>query len=131
MMSNCSHAPVGMRAVTLNGHRVKTGVTVIQAIQDAYQRLVMPTNLKPGSMSAQRSQYLYDKVREYVCDPRKRDDMCPKPPPASNLSHAAVNLRSQDQPGPSTAIGLVTSLMTVSVGSRMKIMAGNADQSLN
>ena len=62
--------------------------------------------------------------------------MCPKHPPYSNVTHAAVNLRSQDQPGPSTAIDLVhpllkvTSLMTVSVGSRMKIMAGNADQSL-
>ena len=44
---------------------LKSGVT-IQAIQDAYQRLVMPPVLIPSGLSAQRSQYLYDNVREYV-----------------------------------------------------------------
>ena len=82
---------------------LKLGVT-IQAILDAYQRLVMPPVLIPSGLSAQRSQYLYDKVREYVRDPRKKDGFCPKPSLAINLSSAAENVCAQDQPGPSTAI---------------------------
>ena len=82
---------------------LKSGVT-IQAIQDAYQHLVMPPVLMPSGLSAQRSQYLYDKVREYVRDPRKKDDVCPKPSLAITMSNAAENVCPQDQPGPSTAI---------------------------
>ena len=77
---------------------LKSGVT----IQAAYQHLVMPPVLMPSGLSAQRSQYLYDKVREYVRDPRKKDDVCPKPSLAINLSSAAENVCAQDQPGPST-----------------------------
>ena len=82
---------------------LKSGVT-IQATLDAYQRLVMPPVLMPSGLSAQRSQYLYDKVREYVRDPRKKDDVCPKPSLAITMSNAAENVCPQDQPGPSTAI---------------------------
>ena len=88
----------------------------------------MPPVLMPSGLSAQRSHYLYDKVREYVRDPRKKDDVCPKPSLAINLSSAAENVCAQDQPGPSTAIPGHPLLKVMSL--MMKTKAGNADQIL-
>ena len=48
---------------------------------------------------------VYERVREYVCDPQKRDKVCPKPPPGTGPNSGnASSLPESDQPGPSTAI---------------------------
>ena len=104
---------------------LKLGVT-IQTIQDAYQHLVMPPVLIPSGLSAQWSQYLYNKVREYVRDPRKKDGFCPKPSLAINLSSAAENVCAQDHQQPFLAHPLLKVMRLM-----MKTKAGNADQILN
>ena len=58
-----------------------------------------------SGLSLQRSLYLYERVREYVRDPKKRGKVCPKPPPGTGAdSGTASSLPGNDQPGPSTAI---------------------------
>eukprot|EP00731_Ephydatia_muelleri_P016122 Em0009g546a len=58
-----------------------------------------------NGLSLTRSLYLYERVREYVHDPQKRDKVCPKPPPGTGPdSGNASSLPESDQPGPSTAI---------------------------
>ena len=65
----------------------------------------MPPVISPSGLSLQRSLYLYERVREYVRDPKKRDKVCPKPPPGTGAdSGTASSLPGNDQPGPSTAI---------------------------
>ncbi|KAL5493627.1 hypothetical protein EMCRGX_G014833 [Ephydatia muelleri] len=53
---------------------------------------------------------LYEKLREFVHDPKKRDNVCPKPPPSTAGANASCTSRNvplpldNDQAGPSTAI---------------------------
>ena len=84
---------------------LRAGVT-IKDIQEAYQSQVMPPVITPSGLSLMRSLYLYEKVREYVRDPKKRDKVCPKPTPgtAINSSKTPGNVPASDQPGPSNAI---------------------------
>ena len=83
---------------------LRAGVT-IKDIQEAYQSQVMPPVITPSGLSLIRSLYLYERVREYVRDPQKRDKVCPKPPPGTGPdSGNASSLPESDQPGPSTAI---------------------------
>ena len=84
---------------------LRAGVA-IKDIQEAYQSQVMPPVISPSGLSQIRSLYLYEKVREYVHDPKKRDRVCPKPTPgtAINSSETPGNVPDSDQPGPSNAI---------------------------
>ena len=50
----------------------------MEDIQNAFQSQVMPPVIKPKGLSLQWSQYLFDKVREYVHDPTKKD-VSPRP----------------------------------------------------
>ena len=83
---------------------LRAGVA-IKDIQEAYQSQSMPPVISPNGLSLTRSLYLYEKVREYVCDPKKRDRVCPKPTPgtAINSSETPRNVPHSDQPGPSNA----------------------------
>ena len=88
----------------------RAGVTV-QVIRDTYQSQTMPSAIKPNGLSLQRSLYLYEKVREYVHDPRKRDNVCPKPPLGSTSGANSLSTPGNiplapdnDQAGPSTAV---------------------------
>ena len=77
----------------------------IKDIQEAYQSQLMPPVITPSGLSLTQSLYLYERVREYVRDPPKRDKVCPKPPPGTGPdSGNASFLPESDQPGPSTAI---------------------------
>ena len=49
---------------------------------------VMPPVIKPKGLSLQWSQYLFDKVREYVHDPTKMDNVSPRPQEATPASSA-------------------------------------------
>ena len=84
---------------------LRAGVA-IKDIQEAYQSQVMPPVISPNGLSLTRSLYLYEKVREYVRDPKKRDRVCPKPTPATaiNSSETPGNVPDSGQPGPSNAI---------------------------
>ena len=101
----------------------------------------MPPVITPSGLSLTRSLYLYKKVREYICDPKKKDKVCPKPSQSSeaNSSYLCGNASSyavaeNDKPRPSS---LTYSLqMTLTVNCRMKAIAvflagGNADPGLN
>ena len=86
---------------------LRAGVA-IKDIQEAYQSQSMPPVINPSGLSLMRSLYLYERVREYVRDPKKRDKVCPKPPPNSEATSSypcgnASSLPENDQPGPSTA----------------------------
>ena len=86
---------------------LRAGVA-IKDIQEAYQSQLMPPVINPSGLSLMRSLYLYERVREYVRDPKKRDKVCPKPPPNSEATSSypcgnASSLPENDQPGPSTA----------------------------
>ena len=104
--------PGVMRMKTLPSDKNPTEVTMLRAgvaikdIQEAYQSQVMPPVISPNGLSLIRSLYLYEKVREYVRDPKKRDRVCPKPTPgtANNSSETPGNVPDSDQPGPSNAI---------------------------
>ena len=64
----------------------------------------MPPVIKRRGLSLTRSLYLYERVREYVRDPQKRDKVCPKPSPGTGPdSGNASSLPESDQPGPSNA----------------------------
>ena len=64
----------------------------------------MPPVITPSGLSLTRSLYLYERVREYVRDPQKRDKVCPKPSPGTGPdSGNASSLPESDQPGPSNA----------------------------
>ncbi|KAL5481199.1 hypothetical protein EMCRGX_G021311 [Ephydatia muelleri] len=77
----------------------------IKDIKDAYQSQVMPPVITTSGLFLTRSLYLYERVREYICDPQRRDKVCPKPPPGSGPdSGNASSLPESNQPGPSTAI---------------------------
>ena len=78
----------------------------IKDIQEAYQSQVVPPVIITSGLSLMRSLYLYEKVREYIRDPKKRDKVCPKPTPvtAINSSETPGNVPDSDQPGPSNAI---------------------------
>ena len=89
---------------------LRAGVT-LQVIRDAYQSQKMPPTIEPNGLSLQRSLYLYEKVREYVLDPRKRDSVCPKPLQGSTSGANSFSTSGNvplppdnDQAGPSTAI---------------------------
>eukprot|EP00731_Ephydatia_muelleri_P006828 Em0003g1076a len=89
---------------------LRSGVTV-QVIRDTFQSQTMPSTIKPNGLSLQRSLYLYEKVREYVHDPKKRDNVCPKPPLGSTSGANSFSTPGNiplapdnDQAGPSTAI---------------------------
>ncbi|KAL5493394.1 hypothetical protein EMCRGX_G014570 [Ephydatia muelleri] len=56
--------------------------------QNAFQCQVLPPVIKPKGLSLQRSQYLFEKVREYVHDPTKRDNVCPRPQGITEASSA-------------------------------------------
>ena len=64
---------------TLPSDTNPTEVTMLRAgvaikdIQEAYQSQVMPPVISPNGLSLMRSLYLYEKVREYIRDPRKRE----------------------------------------------------------
>ena len=103
--------PGVMKMKTLPSDANPTEVTMLRAgvaikdIKDAYQSQVMPPVITPSGLSLTRSLYLYERVREYVLDPQKRDKVCPKPPPGTGLdSGNASSLPESNQPGPSTAI---------------------------
>eukprot|EP00731_Ephydatia_muelleri_P000939 Em0001g939a len=107
---DCKHPGV-MKMKTLPSDANPTEVTMLRAgvaikdIKDAYQSQVMPPVITPSGLSLTRSLYLYERVREYVRDPPKRDKVCPKPPPGSEPdSGNASSLPESNQPGPSTAI---------------------------
>ena len=74
---------------------LRRGVKV-EDIRNAFQSHIMPPVIKPKGLSHQRSQYLFDKVREYVHDPTKRDNMCPKPQGVTAASSAVAPLSSQE-----------------------------------
>eukprot|EP00731_Ephydatia_muelleri_P000984 Em0001g984a len=100
--------PGVMKMMTLPSNANPTEVTMLRAgvaimdIKDAYQ---MPPVITPNGLFLTRSLYLYERVREYVRDPQKRDKVCPKPPPGSGPdSGNASSLPESNQPGPSTAI---------------------------
>ena len=106
---DCKHPGV-MRMKTLPSDTNPTEVTMLRAgvaikdIQEAYQSQVMPPVITPSRLSLTRSLYLYERVREYVCDPQKRDKVCPKPSPGTGPdSGNASSLPESDQPGPSNA----------------------------
>ena len=61
---------------------LRAGVA-IKDIQEAYQSQVMPPVITPSRLSLTQSLYLYERVKEYVRDPQRRDKVCPKPPPGS------------------------------------------------
>ena len=89
---------------------LRAGVT-LQVIRDAYQSQKMPPTIEPNGLSLQQSLYLYEKVREYVLDPTKRDSVCPKPPLGSTSGANSLSTSGNvplppdnDQAGPSTAI---------------------------
>ena len=88
---------------------LRAGVN-LKTIQDAYQSQVMPSVIKPSGLSLQRSLYLYEKVREFVRDPKKWDNVCPNPPQTPAGANALCTfgnvplLPDNDQAGPSTAI---------------------------
>ena len=103
--------PGVMKMKTLPSDANPTEVTMLRAgvaitdIKDAYQSQVMPPVITPSGLSLTRSLYLYERVKEYVRDPQKRDKECPKPPPGSGPdSGNASSLPESNQPGPSTAI---------------------------
>eukprot|EP00731_Ephydatia_muelleri_P019560 Em0012g385a len=103
--------PGVMKMKTLPSDANPTEVTMLRAgvaitdIKDAYQSQVMPPVITPSGLSLTRSLYLYERVREYVRDPQKRDKVCPKPPPGAGPdSGNASSLPESDQPGPSAAI---------------------------
>ena len=84
--------PGVMRMETLPSDTNPTEVTMLKTevaikdIQEAYQSQVMPPVITPSGLSLTRSLYLYEKVREYVRDPKKRDKV---------LSKAFTKLRGQ------------------------------------
>ena len=99
-----------MRMKTLPSDTNPNEITMLRAgvaikdIQDAYQSQVMPPVITPSRLSLTRSLYLYERVREYVRDPPKRDKVCPKPSPGTGPdSGNASSLPESDQPGPSNA----------------------------
>eukprot|EP00731_Ephydatia_muelleri_P017526 Em0010g624a len=100
MPSDTNHTRVTM---------LRAGVT-LNTIRDAYQSQMMPSVIKPSGLSLQRSLNLYEKMREFVHDPKKRDNVCPKPPPSTAGANASCTSRNvplppdNDQAGPSTAI---------------------------
>eukprot|EP00731_Ephydatia_muelleri_P021837 Em0014g428a len=109
---DCKHPGV-MKMKTLPSDANPTKVTMLRGgvtikdIQEAYmyQSQVMPPVITPSGLSLTRSLYLYERVREYIRDPQKRDKVCPKPPPGTGPdSGNASSLPESDQPGPSTAI---------------------------
>ena len=109
---DCKHPGV-MKMKTLPSDANPTEVTMLRGgvtikdIQEAYmyQSQVMPPVITPSGLSLTRSLYLYERVREYIRDPQKRDKVCPKPPPGTGPdSGNASSLPESDQPGPSTAI---------------------------
>ena len=59
-------------------YMLRPGVKV-EDIQNAFQCQVLPPVIKPKGLSLQRLQYLFEKVREYVHDPTKRDMCVPGP----------------------------------------------------
>eukprot|EP00731_Ephydatia_muelleri_P003128 Em0001g3128a len=68
-------------------NNLRRGVKV-EDIGNAFQSQVIPPVIKPKGLSLQQSQYLFDKVREYVHGPTKRDNMCPKPQGVTAASSA-------------------------------------------
>ena len=85
---------------------LRRGVKV-EDIRNAFQSHIMPPVIKPKGLSHQRSQYLFDKVREYVHDPTKRDNMCPKPQGVTAASSAGGTSQQSgvsELPGSSAAI---------------------------
>ena len=84
--------PGVMRMETLPSDTNPTEMSMLRAgvaikdIQEAYQSQVMPPVITPSGLSLTRSLYLYEKVREYVRDPKKRDKV---------LSKAFTKLRGQ------------------------------------
>ena len=81
--------PDVMKMKTLPSDANPTEVSMLRAgvaikdIQDAYQSQVMPPVITPNGLSLTRPLYLYERVREHVRDPQKRDKVCPKPPPGT------------------------------------------------
>ena len=85
---------------------LRTGVKV-EDIRNAFQHQLLPPVIKPKGLSLQRSQYLFEKVREYVHDPTKRDNVCPRPQGITEASSAGgTSLQSGDSelPGSSATI---------------------------
>ena len=115
----------------------------IKDIKDAYQSQVMPPVITTSGLFLTRSLYLYERVREYICDPQRRDKVCPKPPPGSGPdSGNASSLPESNQPGPSTAIPHSPTVEGMSLqrthtvkckAERMVVFlaGGNADPGLN
>ena len=103
--------PGVMKMKTLPSDTNPTEVTMLRAgvaikdIQEAYQNQVMPPVISPNGLSLMRSLYLYEKVREYIRDPKKRDRVCPKPTPGTAINSSETpGVPDSDQPGPSNAI---------------------------
>ena len=74
----------------------------VEDIQNAFQSHIMPPVIKPKGLSLLRSQYLFEKVREYVHDPTKRDNVCPKPQGVTAASSAGS---TSQQSGDSELLG--------------------------
>eukprot|EP00731_Ephydatia_muelleri_P006214 Em0003g462a len=82
---------------------LRAGVTV-QFIRGRFQSQVMPLVIKPSGLSLERSLYLYDKVREYVRDPKKRDSVYLKPPQGTGANPSSTSGQVSSFPGKKIAV---------------------------
>ena len=57
---------------------------IVESIWNAFQSQVMPPVIKPK----EQSQFIFDKVRGYIHDPTKRDNVCSRPQGVTVVSSA-------------------------------------------
>ena len=82
---------------------------------DAYALSPVPSVIIPTGLTQQQTEYLYEKVREYVYDKSKVNNVCPRPThlPTTNQT----TLSNSDLPGPSSALASTPNAHCDEVGS--------------